>query len=101
MAVRIDGGAGTVDNSGSIAAIYGNGVGLFAGGDVNNYAGGNIVGVVIDGASGNVDNSGTLAGTGNGVFNLSNGATFNNIGNFSIQNNDRIGQNTGPATPVF
>ena len=64
-AVYIAGGAGTVDNSGSIIGIdYG--VDLALGGTVVNNAGANITArraVVIGGASGVVSNSGSIAGT--------------------------------------
>ena len=63
--IYIAGGAGTVDNSGSITGIdYG--IDLTLGGIVVNNAGANITArraVVIGGASGVVSNSGSIAGT--------------------------------------
>jgi hypothetical protein len=65
--IRIDGGAGTIANSGSIQSHYGYGIFLADGGSVSNSAHGSIYarqnnGIAFGGPTGTVDNAGTITG---------------------------------------
>jgi hypothetical protein len=68
IGVEVSGGTGSVVNSSVIAAGYGAGVALAAGGSVTNTTGGyisshgNYTGVAISGGAGVVDNAGTISG---------------------------------------
>jgi hypothetical protein len=85
--VKIQGGIGTVANSGSIVATLDDGIALFAGGTVTNAAGGRIVsgpdvagaGIFITNAPGAIDNSGIIQGTKFGAL-LASGSVTNHAG---------------------
>ena len=82
--VIMDGGLGTVSNSGIITASVDDGVALFAGGSINNATGARIAangtigaGVFITGASGTVTNSGSVGGATHGILLAAGGAVSN------------------------
>jgi hypothetical protein len=85
--IIIQGGAGTIANTGSVTASVDDGIGLFAGGSVSNAAGGFIsganigAGIFITGAFGSVANSGTVttSGTRFGILLTSGGSVTNAV----------------------
>ena len=66
--VIVQGGAGTIVNSGTLIATVDDGIGLFSGGSVTNTSGASIAsaakgaGIYITGAFGNVTNAGAISG---------------------------------------
>ncbi len=81
--VIVQGGAGTIVNSGTLIATVDDGIGLFSGGSVTNTSGASIAsaakgaGIYITGAFGNVTNAGAISGGYHGLF-ITNGGSISN-----------------------
>ena len=85
--VIIQGGAGTIMNSGTLIATVDDGIGLFSGGSVTNTSGASIsghggAGIYITGALGTVTNAGAISGY-QGLF-ITNGGSISNATSGSI-----------------
>ena len=87
--VIVQGGAGTIVNSGTLIATVDDGIGLFSGGSVTNTSGASIsgshggAGIYITGAFGTVTNAGAISGGYHGLF-ITNGASISNATSGSI-----------------